>query len=140
MQLSSPVSISFFCVFRSNIGFSLFSSDQKLPLCFSLEIQSNLLLQCRHCQFLHEGYVAVLIAICVRALTDICFSFRVCQVFSFFISIRRKLRFFNFSITFSSSLLWVFFVFSFRLNDETKHFALRRLYHSFVVFCEGPRS
>ena len=139
MQFSSPVSVYSSVYFDATLDSRCFHLINSF-LCASIYIFNPIFFYVGIVNFfisiVHEGYVAVLNAICVRALPVICFSIRVYQVFSFFISVVFSV-FSTFSITFSSSLLWVFFVFSFRLNDETKHFALRRLYHAFVVFCEG---
>ena len=54
MSFSSLISISFFCVFGSSIGFLLFSSVPWLHLCFSSCIKCNVLLQFLLPQFLHR--------------------------------------------------------------------------------------
>ena len=112
-------------VFQSSMGFWLQSSSQLPQLCFISCIQPNLLLQFRLCQYLHR-----------------CHSWRKCGCLGRNLCLNwYLLQFLHLSFCGLLSVFVIFlvpaglsflFVFSLCLDEEAKHFALSRSYHSFM--------
>ena len=146
MLFSSPISTSFFYVFRSNMGSWLHSIFFRFS-CASFYVFDPVLL-CNFCCVdfficvFREGDVAVLVAICVGAASLFSFvSGAFAAFFSFLIITLLVLRLFVILWFFSLLVvLCLLLVLPFRLYNESEHFALSRSYHSFVFVCQGPRS
>ena len=138
MLFASPIAISFFCVFRPAgdcCYFHLFSCCR----CASPHVFDPIFLFDFCCVdffvcIVHEGDVAVLLAVCISVVSIFSFFFgaSLTSFHSFLVSL--------FLLCFSALLplpffvadLCLLFVFSFRLDNEAEHFALSRSYHSFV--------
>ena len=129
MRFSAPVSISIFYESWSNIESSHSPYSQWLPLCFFFAFNPFLFFNRCCVNFiigivLEKRDVVVLIVVCLSFVRPH-FDLQCCP---------------NLQAS-SSSLVSSFrspdlSVSPFRLYDESKHFALRRLNHSFMLFCE----
>ena len=131
LQRQSPFHFLWAVIHHRIFAFSIFSmASSVLVLTFS--IHSSFLNRC--CVnfiigIVLERYVAVLIVVSVfKALSVLIFILSATQVFSVVVFVGLFFSFLD------------LFVSPFRFYDESKHFALRRLNHSFVLFCECPGS
>ena len=135
MRFSAPVSISFFYESWSNIESSHFPSFPRLRLCFFLCIQCILLLlllQSLLCQF-HHRYRSRKRCRCPDRC--VCLSF-VRPHFHLQCYPSLQCRRFRWSRLF----VYRSFCMSFSFVWLVERFALRRLNHSFMLFCECPDS